>query len=351
MNMTFEEIVIINDLNLERILELENTIKDIKKNDSKYNELEKMEIGIEYSKAIEKINKFYFEKIFKENFCLSIEDIAKHLDLSIRFIMNDIINKLDRIEFPNSEFEIKKIIKSNLYYELNSSKKEILGVTITDELKEKFKELYRKKVLYSKNSYIKFLEEHMDLVEDNLLIKLEIDKNWIKEIRVKLKIDEKRKDYIIIESLFKKFLEKNKKEIEKYKANEIFDFKFLVERRFNIENLKKDRELTDFKSINSLKVLFDKTYDLEVLREIKKAPNDFEFNLNLGGKKKIKRYILNSNFIIDKMKENFNLNSNKNNESEVYEVKIPRSYYYKKYGNTDKVVNEFKKFSERVKSI
>lgn len=55
----------------------------------------------------------------------------------------------------------------------------------------------------------------MDLVEDNLLIKLEIDKNWIKEIRVKLKIDEKRKDYIIIESLFKKFLEKNKKEIEK----------------------------------------------------------------------------------------------------------------------------------------
>lgn len=148
--MTFEEIVRINDLNLERILELENTIKDIKKNDSKYNELEKMEIGIEYSKAIEKINKFYFEKIFKENFCLSIEDIAKHLDLSIRFIMNDIINKLDRIEFPNSEFEIKKIIKSNLYYELNSSKKEILGVTVTDELKEKFKELYRKKVLYSK---------------------------------------------------------------------------------------------------------------------------------------------------------------------------------------------------------
>ena len=51
------------------------------------------------------------------------------------------------------------------------------------------------------------------------------------------------------------------------------------------------------------------------------------------------------------MKENFNLNSNKNNESEVYEVKIPRSYYYKKYGNTDKVVNEFKNFSERVKNI
>ncbi|XZK79931.1 hypothetical protein ACSXCB_16585, partial (plasmid) [Clostridium perfringens] len=36
-------------------------------------------------------------------------------------------------------------------------------------LKEKVKVLYRKKVLYSKESYIKFLKEHMKLLFINLL--------------------------------------------------------------------------------------------------------------------------------------------------------------------------------------
>ena len=60
--------------------------------------------------------------------------------------------------------------------------------------------------------------------------------------------------------------------------------------------------------MNSLKVYFDKVNETEVTRAIEKSDYSIEFNLDLGRKKNIKRYILNSEFLLEKVKESFNFN-------------------------------------------
>lgn len=309
----------------------------------------------------DEVGQYYYKKIFYEDFYISIEDIAKHLEVSIRFVMNDIINKLDRIEFPSEEFvDIKSSIKNVIFLNIGDSSKKGKNIYTSTKysneiLKERVKVLYRKKVLYSKESYIKFLKEHMKLLENNILINLSLEKEWIENIKVRLIKDKKVTNRIFINLLFNNFMKKIK---EKYKANDIFDFNALIENRFGDSQEK--RELTDFKSMNSLKVFFDKVkvffdkvYETEVTRAIEKSDYSFEFNLDLGRKKNIKRYILNSEFLLEKVKESFNFNIEEKSENEDdYEMNIPASFLLKKYGNNMKLlIGDFKKYSENIKRL
>lgn len=350
MNIKFENVLEAVNITKDEIIRLEEKLDEAEKPE------DKLPIILEMLALVDEIGKYYYEKIFYEDYFLSVEDIAKNLDLSIRFVMNDIVEKLDRIEFPAEEFiDIKRSMKNIIYFNLSDKTKKDKNIYTSTKyshefLKKKVKVLYRKKVLYSKESYIKFLKEHMKLLENSTLIQLPLEDEWIKKTRSKLLKDDKINDKVFIGLLFDKFLEKNKIEIEKYKANEIFDFKSLLENRF--ENNEK-RELSDFKSMNSLKVFFDKVYEVEVLRSIENSNISFKFNLDLGGKKNIKRYILNSEFIVKKVKESLNYDKKDDEKSEnSFGVKIPTSYLLKKYNNNiDLLVEDFKKNTENIKKF
>lgn len=318
MKITFEDVLSEVNISKQDILDLKIELRNAKKG-------EELPIILKLIGLADEVGQYYYKKIFYEDFFISIEEIAKHLDVSIRFVMNDIIDKLDRIEFPSEEFiDIKSSMKNVIFLNIGDSSKKGKNIYTSTKysneiLKEKVKVLYRKKVLYSKESYIKFLKEHMKLLENNILINLSLEKEWIENIKVRLIKDKKVTNRTFINLLFNNFMKKNKREIEKYKANDIFDFNALIENRFGDSQEK--RELTDFKSMNSLKVFFDKVYETEVTRAIEKSDYSFEFNLDLGRKKNIKRYILNSEFLLEKVKESFNFNIEEKSENEDdYEV-------------------------------
>lgn len=351
MNIKFEDVLEAVNITKVEIFRLEEKLNEAE------NSEDKLPIILEMVGLADEIGKYYYEKIFYDDYFLSVEDIAKNLNLSIRFVMNDIVEKLDRIEFPAEEFiNIKRSMKNIIYLNLSDKTKKDKNIYTSTKysyefLKNKVKVLYRKKVLYSKESYIKFLKEHMELLESSTLIQLILEKEWVEKTKSRLLKDYKIKDKVFIGLLFDKFLEKNKIEIEKYKANEIFDFKSLLENRF--ENNEK-RELSDFKSINSLKVFFDKVYEVEVLRAIENSNISFKFNLDLGGKKNIKRYILNSEFIVKKVKESLNYNKkNDDKKSEnSFEVKIPTSYLLNQYNNNiNLLIKDFKENTENIKKF
>ena len=348
MKITFEDVL--NEVNIskEDILDLKLKLHNAKKG-------EELPIILQLIGLSDKIGQYYYKKIFYEDYFISIEDIAKNLDVSIRFVMNDIINKLDRIEFPGEDFiDIKSNMKNVIYLNIEDSSKKGKNIYTStkyndDILKEKIRSLYRKKVLYSKESYIRFLKDHMQLLDNSILINLPLEESWVNNIKLKLLKDKEMDNKTFIKLLFDKFLKKNKREVDKYKANEIFNFNSLIENRF--EN--KDKiEYTDFKSMSSLKIFFDKVYEVEVIRAIKNSKISFEFNLDLGGKKNIKRYILNSEFLVNKVKESFNLSESIEENKNEWSVKIPTSYLFKRYNNDIKLlVKDFKEYVESIKRL
>lgn len=293
----------------------------------------------------ENINRYYFSKIFNDNYCISIEDIAKHLDVTIRFVMQNIVGELDRIEFPNKEYSfVKKFMKMGLRSILNDSKKNnIYGIKITDKLKQQVINNYRKKVLYSMKSYLKFLQTHMELIQSNTTICLELDENYINTIN-----QSELSNYEFIKIKFEKFIENNKYKSKDYNSNEIFDLKKLLDNRFGLNINDEDKHLSDFKSTNSLKVLFNKVYDIEVQRELESADINFEFNLDIGSKKKIKRYLLSSDFLVEKVKENF-LNREDINYKTKYNFKIQYDLFYSIFnGDVEFLNKEFIKYVENI---
>lgn len=293
----------------------------------------------------ENINRYYFNKIFNDNYCISIEGIAKHLDVTIRFVMQNIVGELDRIEFPNKEYSfVKKFMKMGLRSILNDSKKNnIYGIKITDKLKQQVINNYRKKVLYSMKSYLKFLQTHMELIQSNTTICLELDENYINTIN-----QSELSNYEFVKIKFEKFIENNKYKSKDYSSNEIFDLKKLLDNRFGLNINDEDKHLSDFKSTNSLKVLFNKVYDIEVQRELESADINFEFNLDIGSKKKIKRYLLSSDFLVEKVKENF-LNREDINYETKYNFKIQYDLFYSIFNGDVEFLN--KEFIKYVKNI
>lgn len=293
----------------------------------------------------ENINRYYFNKIFNDNYCISIEDIAKHLDVTIRFVMQNIVGELDRIEFPNKEYSfVKKFMKMGLISILNDSKNNnIYGIKITDKLKQQVTNNYRKKVLYSMKSYLKFLQTHMELIQSNTTICLELDENYINTIN-----QSELSNYEFIKIKFEKFIENNKYKSKDYSSNEIFDLKKLLDNRFGLNINDEDKHLSDFKSTNSLKVLFNKVYDIEVQRELDSADINFEFNLDIDSKKKIKRYLLSSDFLVEKVKENF-LNREDINYETKYNFKIQYDLFYSIFnGDVEFLNKEFIKYVENI---
>ncbi|XZN14410.1 hypothetical protein ACSW9O_15190 (plasmid) [Clostridium perfringens] len=284
----------------------------------------------------ENINRYYFNKIFNDNYCISIEDIAKHLDVTIRFVMQNIVGELDRIEFPSKEYSfVKKFMKMGLRSILNDSKNNnIYGIKITDKLKQQVTNNYRKKVLYSMKSYLRFLQTHMELIQSNTTICLELDENYINTIN-----QSELSNYEFVKIKFEKFIENNKYKSKDYSSNEIFDLKKLLDNRFGLNINDEDKYLSDFKSTNSLKVLFNKVYDIEVQRELESADINFEFNLDIGSKKKIKRYLLSSDFLVEKVKENF-LNREDINYKTKYSFKISCDLFYSVFNGDIELFNK-----------
>ncbi|EPT4877944.1 hypothetical protein ACVRQF_005601, partial [Escherichia coli] len=144
------------------------------------------------------------------------------------------------------------------------------------------------------------------------------------------------------------FIENNKSKSSYDSSNVIFDFKKLIHNRFGIDINDEDKYLSDFKSTNSLKVLFNKVYDIEVQRELDSADINFEFNLNIGSKKKIKRYLLSSEFLVEKVKENF-LNKEDIYFERKYNFKIPYNLFYTVFkGDIEFLNKEFIKYVENI---
>lgn len=339
MNIAFENIL--EELNISKEILIEGYNKLLAAKSTE----EKLGLILYNIQLNEDINKYYFNKIFNENYCISIEDIAKHLDVTIRFVMQNIVENLDRIEFPNKEYAfVKKFMKMGLRSILNDSRnKNIYGMKITDKLKQQISSNYRKKVLYSMESYLKFLQNHMELIQNNTTICLELDEDYVNEIN-QLDIS----NYEFIKIKFEEFIENNKTKSSYDSSNIIFDFKKLIDNRFGIDINDEDKYLSDFKSTNSLKVLFNKVYDIEVQRELDSADINFEFNLNIGSKKKIKRYLLSSEFLVEKVKENF-LNKEDNDFETKYNFKIPYNLFYTGFkGDIGFLNKEFIKYVENI---
>lgn len=339
MNIAFENILEELNISEEILIEGYNKLLAAKSTE------EKLGLILYNIQLNEDINKYYFNKIFNENYCISIEDIAKHLDVTIRFVMQNIVENLDRIEFPNKEYAfVKKFMKMGLRYILNDSRnKNIYGMKITEKLKQQISNNYRKKVLYSMESYLKFLQNHMELIQNNTTICLELDENYVNEIN-QLDIS----NYEFMKIKFEEFIENNKSKLSYDSSNVIFDFKKLIHNRFGIDINDEDKYLSDFKSTNSLKVLFNKVYDIEVQRELDSADINFEFNLNIGSKKKIKRYLLSSEFLVEKVKENF-LNKEDIKYETKYNFKIPYNLFYTVFkGDMEFLNKEFIKYVENI---
>ncbi|UBL00776.1 hypothetical protein KLF26_16360 (plasmid) [Clostridium perfringens] len=339
MNIAFENILEELNISEEILIEGYNKLLAAKSTE------EKLGLILYNIQLNEDINKYYFNKIFNENYCISIEDIAKHLDVTIRFVMQNIVEYLDRIEFPNKEYAfVKKFMKMGLRSTLNDSRnKNIYGMKITDKLKQQISSNYRKKVLYSMESYLKFLQNHMELIQNNTTVCLELDENYVNKIN-QLDIS----NYEFIKIKFEEFIENNKSKLSYDSSNVIFDFKKLIHNRFGIDINDEDKYLSDFKSTNSLKVLFNKVYDIEVQRELDSADINFEFNLNIGSKKKIKRYLLSSDFLVEKVKENF-LNREDINYETKYNFKIQYDLFYSIFNGDVEFLN--KEFIKYVKNI
>ncbi|MDK0695964.1 hypothetical protein P5E93_15270 [Clostridium perfringens] len=339
MNIAFENILEELNISEEILIEGYNKLLAAKSTE------EKLGLILYNIQLNEDINKYYFNKIFNENYCISIEDIAKHLDVTIRFVMQNIVENLDRIEFPNKEYAfVKKFMKMGLRSILNDSRnKNIYGMKITDKLKQQISSNYRKKVLYSMESYLKFLQNHMELIQNNTTICLELDENYVNEIN-QLDIS----NYEFIKIKFEEFIENNKSKSSYDSSNVIFDFKKLIHNRFGLNINDEDKHLSDFKSTNSLKVLFNKVYDIEVQRELESADINFEFNLDIGSKKKIKRYLLSSDFLVEKVKENF-LNREDIKYETKYNFKIPYNLFYTVFkGDMEFLNKEFIKYVENI---
>ncbi|MDK0767030.1 hypothetical protein P5E81_14565 [Clostridium perfringens] len=339
MNIAFENILEELNISEEILIEGYNKLLAAKSTE------EKLGLILYNIQLNEDINKYYFNKIFNENYCISIEDIAKHLDVTIRFVMQNIVENLDRIEFPNKEYAfVKKFMKMGLRYILNDSRnKNIYGMKITEKLKQQISNNYRKKVLYSMESYLKFLQNHMELIQNNTTICLELDENYVNEIN-QLDIS----NYEFMKIKFEEFIENNKSKSSYNSSNVIFDFKKLIHNRFGIDINDEDKYLSDFKSTNSLKVLFNKVYDIEVQRELDSADINFEFNLNIGSKKKIKRYLLSSEFLVEKVKENF-LNKEDIDFGTKYNFTIPYNLFYTVFkGDIEFLNKEFIKYVENI---
>lgn len=339
MNIAFENILEELNISEEILIEGYNKLLAAKSTE------EKLGLILYNIQLNEDINKYYFNKIFNENYCISIEDIAKHLDVTIRFVMQNIVENLDRIEFPNKEYAfVKKFMKMGLRSVLNDSRnKNIYGMEITDKLKQQISSNYRKKVLYSMESYLKFLQNHMELIQNNITICLELDEDYVNEIN-QLDIS----NYEFIKIKFEEFIENNKSKSSYDSSNAIFDFKKLIDNRFGIDINDEDKYLSDFKSTNSLKVLFNKVYDIEVQRELNSADINFEFNLNIGSKKKIKRYLLSSEFLVEKVKENF-LNKEDIDFGTKNNFKIPYNLFYTVFkGDMEFLNKEFIKYVENI---
>ncbi|MDK0681477.1 hypothetical protein P5E76_15955 [Clostridium perfringens] len=339
MNIAFENILEELNISEEILMEGYNKLLAAKSTE------EKLGLILYNIQLNEDINKYYFNKIFNENYCISIEDIAKHLDVTIRFVMQNIVENLDRIEFPNKEYAfVKKFMKMGLRSVLNDSRnKNIYGMKITDKLKQQISNNYRKKVLYSMESYLKFLQNHMELIQNNTTICLELDEDYVNKIN-QLDIS----NYEFMKIKFEEFIENNKSKSSYDSSNVIFDFKKLIHNRFGIDINDEDKYLSDFKSTNSLKVLFNKVYDIEVQRELDSADINFEFNLNIGSKKKIKRYLLSSEFLVEKVKENF-LNKEDIDFGTKYNFTIPYNLFYTVFkGDIEFLNKEFIKYVENI---
>ncbi len=312
-----------------------------------------------YSVLGEQIGDIYYNLIYKEGYFLSVEDISKNLDVSIQFAQKLATTYLERLEFPTSDYNIKTVMKNNLYNDLYEKYyREDYYLYI--KLKNDFFNKFRKKVLYSSESYIDYLKNHLVIEEANKNISLILEEKYFfkfKDIFKKISNEE------IIKKLFNDFLNSKKEEMEESKYKDIFDFekmiKFKYDFFFKLENISKDDDIEKyaqsyFKSMSTLKVIFDKVYDIEIYRILKNENVDImEFTLytDLEKKKKpSKRYYLDKEFLIDKFKESLEEENVEEiiEEREIIEegfikvnLKIPRTYYIMKYKNKEKLKKEF----------
>ncbi|HFC9206687.1 TPA: hypothetical protein ACF0PM_002146 [Clostridium perfringens] len=323
----------------------------------------------DYIDSVDILSEYYYEKIFNKGFCISVEDIATNLDVSLSTVTTLIIPKLDRIELPTNNpsikfhSKIKSHIKNNLmqkHFTITApDKSKILLDFSSDGISRKyFSDRFRKKVLYSMDSYVKFLEDTLYLVNDKMKLYLEFELDKLMDhidATTLFKNDTELINYFTL--VFNRAIISDSTKGEYSNISNYLNIKDYIYSSLNpfAKSKNSDTDLC-FKSANSLKVIFNKIYLTEILREIEKIENALIFSFKVDNSKKpFKRYLMSKKFLVSKFEKSLDSNASSNSldlEEETsiapenktlvtMNLEVPRYYFISKFNGDVKVFKDF----------
>ena len=319
-----------------------------------------------YYEDIKLFSHFYYTMINSEYF-LSVENICRHLDITRKTFNLDVDPLLDRMVLPcKDELDTKSYIKNYVYenYYLDSygnNFKYVESVEMADKL--------RKKVLYSSNSYKKYLEKHMSVDDAKVRVPVFVPKSIVNTL---LEKNPKKDKSMIIYELFNKYVESEKDKILECKEKFIMNYDMMIDTAYNTKyketirtkegmtTLEEKKDLSTFKSINSLKVIFGYFYELEVMRDVEYMSSyylSFSYRINLEkNKKPSRRLVLTKAFMSEMFKlsldETYKYHKSRKFVSDIPDrtdyyssyVMIDQSYVAIEHKNYDNLRNSFLKF-------
>ncbi|AMN30858.1 hypothetical protein [Clostridium perfringens] len=301
---------------------LEETKKEWQERNYKLTDLKIETIeGINWG-AVNKLLGYYEENI-KEYF-ICIEDIARFLNMEIDYVQKNVVQNLEELRFICSRdtekplvkekyIKTKKLIKDIIYNKNKIESEEIknlrksINIEKEEELKEfnkaleeykgKVTSLWRKKSLYSKRSFLDYLNSHVKEVYSQELVTLKFTKFEVSNL---LKKYENIKDLNYLSELIdnvnkdieksKEFNNKKTLDIEKVANSFFININTFEDAKEKIKN----RKISRLYSQKTLKILYDYVYNIEVERKletmnytkvlilkdenVKKAPIRYIFN-------------------------------------------------------------------------
>ncbi|HAT4308379.1 TPA: hypothetical protein I9080_002191 [Clostridium perfringens] len=281
---------------------------------------------------LDALSDYYYEKIFNTGYCISVEELALFLDLSIEGVNKFIINNLDRLEFPPSKFKLKSKIKGhilNKYFwdKTNNSYKSTLKNGLS---KVYLNDRFDKRVLYNINSLIEFLEKSTSLISDPLRVSIKFDANIIlQKIKVTESFNKKRELTEHLRHILQVIINNDSNKIEYTNIKNFLNFRnyvYQILAPYKITTSNSSDDLQDIslkpkldiclRSARSLGILFNTLYLKNINDIVNRNPNSIVLKINIDNSKNpLKRYIMAKDELLKNIEYNFN---NITNYTELY---------------------------------
>ncbi|WP_195972514.1 hypothetical protein [Clostridium thermobutyricum] len=263
--------------------------------------------NLEYLYISGKIIEIYTNEIFNNKYIISVESIIKNLDVSISYFNTMISKNLSKLHLPPGKYLIRNLLKDYMHNLNNTNKiKDITGALDDIYINSNIlTSLLRKKVLYSIDSYIKYLKNNMILISQNINVKIPLSQNEINIIEKKFNCKSDEELDKIYKNISKNFIKHNKQIIENCDIEEFFEFEKYVEKNFNIISPNYKGVSKNFRSRNYLKTIYEVTYENEVDRIVESSPTSvriFELRSKDNNKPR-KRFMLSTQYIKNKFNE------------------------------------------------